>query len=444
MEEYLEDLQVNEEVVQDEEDNILVRLLAVLILLANAICNEIDRRPGRAANLKRDRSIPLTSIQNWDEEMFGRQLRLKREDFNHVLDSIRPILHKDEGMAIRSSGSCVDPALKLAITLRILAGASYLDMYWYAVPVNSVSSIVVETCRAIYLHYQTKISLPYTDEEALIEIAEQWVDIQRRRYGIQLTRGILLAGDGYIVKIIEPSNVDNPSLYRNRHDCYALIVQAFCDAFCRFRVFDVQWPGSTNDITAYSQTKLFHLMNNNMLPAWVCIALDGIYGSCGGNHLVPFGKVELEKAKTTDYGLYLKMITYNRVISAIRVTIERAFGQLVRRFGILWKPIEYALERVPLIVTTCAILHNICIDRWLQMNEESGVSSLLYGPSSTPHIDVNHATGVEPDEEIMNKLRQVYSNLSSSGKNTNKRYTTMESIWSTIRITSENDLFTLR
>jgi len=87
MEEYLEDLQVNEEVLEDEEDNILVRLLAVLILLANAICNEIDRRPGRAANLKRDRSIPLTSIQNWDEEMFGRQLRLKREDFNHVLDS---------------------------------------------------------------------------------------------------------------------------------------------------------------------------------------------------------------------------------------------------------------------------------------------------------------------------------------------------------------------
>jgi hypothetical protein len=62
--------------------------------------------------------------------------------------------------------------------------------------------------------------------------------------------GILLAGDGYIVKIREPRGVDNPVTYRNRKNCFALIVQAFCDAYCRFKVFDIKWPGSTSGSTS--------------------------------------------------------------------------------------------------------------------------------------------------------------------------------------------------
>jgi hypothetical protein len=69
---------------------------------------------------------------------------------------------------------------------------------------------------------------------------------------------------------------------------------------------------------------------------WLCLVLDGIYSCCGGNHLTPFSSTDFSKAAEKDHELYLKMITYNRVICAIRVTIERAFGQLVRRFGILY------------------------------------------------------------------------------------------------------------
>jgi len=297
--------------------------------------------------------------------------------------------------------------------------------------------IVIETCKAIYLHFQSQINLPVEEEESLLLISHEWMEIQEHRYGIRLVPGILLAGDGYIVKIIEPSNVENPVVYRNRKNCFGLIVQAFCDAYCRFRVFDINWPGSVSDITAYSQTTLYHLMvSNSLLPSWVCLVLDGIYSSCGGNHLTPFNAVELKKAHQTNYQLYLKMITYNRVISAIRVTIERAFGQLVRRFGILWKPIELDVENVPLVVTTCAILHNICINRWIA-NGRPGSSS--YGPDSASQIGVTHSTGHETDAMIANELKQVYDSYST--KNTNKRMTVMESIWINYQINSETDLF---
>ncbi len=177
--------------------------------------------------------------------------------------------------------------------------------------------------------------------------------------------------------------MDNPVTYRNRKNCFALIVQAFCDAYCRFRVFDIKWPGSTSDLTAYTQTQLYYLMKTKGLPEWVRLVLDGICSSCGGNYLTPFSSTDLSKAVEKDHELYLKMITYNRVICAIRVTIERAFGQLVRRFGILWKPIEFDVSNIPLLITTCAILHNICINRWL-LNGKPGSST--YGPDAVPHI----------------------------------------------------------
>ena len=39
-----------------------------------------------------------------------------------------------------------------------------------------------------------------------------------------------------------------------------------------------------------------------------------------------------------------------------RVTIERAFGMLVRRWGILWKPLEHDVATNKLICRICAKL----------------------------------------------------------------------------------------
>jgi hypothetical protein len=47
--------------------------------------------------------------------------------------------------ATRSSGSPVPLELRLYITLRILSGASYLDMIWYGVEVKSVPGIFWRT-----------------------------------------------------------------------------------------------------------------------------------------------------------------------------------------------------------------------------------------------------------------------------------------------------------
>lgn len=62
------------------------------------------------------------------------------------------------------------------------------------------------------------------------------------------------------------------------------------------------------------------------------------------------------------------MLAFNHILSSQRITIERAFGVLVRRWGILWRPIAFALPKVAKIARVCAMLHNICVNRWLRKN----------------------------------------------------------------------------
>ena len=53
---------------------------------------------------------------------------------------------------------------------------------------------------------------------------------------------------------------------------------------------------------------------------------------------------------------------YNFYLSQIRITIERAFGILVHRWGILRRPLSMSILKVPALVTCLMKLHNFCID----------------------------------------------------------------------------------
>ena len=54
--------------------------------------------------------------------------------------------------------------------------------------------------------------------------------------------------------------------------------------------------------------------------------------------------------------------SFNYHLSVRRQVIERAFGILTRRWGIFWRPVVCAYDKWSLIATTCAKLHNVCID----------------------------------------------------------------------------------
>ena len=124
----------------------------------------------RAPNQVRDRLSVKAKILSMNPRHFKRQYRLERETFMTLLSDITPLLEKsDEGtmMGVRSSGSIIDPLLMLAITLRMLAGGSYLDIaFGYHVAESSVYGNFHKNCMAIYMQLDN-IHFPYSNEEKL-------------------------------------------------------------------------------------------------------------------------------------------------------------------------------------------------------------------------------------------------------------------------------------
>ena len=60
------------------------------------------------------------------------------------------------------------------------------------------------------------------------------------------------------------------------------------------------------------------------------------------------------------------MRAFNNMLSSQRITVERAFGIYVRKWGILWKPLEYPLHVNIQIISVCSKLHNITISSWMK------------------------------------------------------------------------------
>jgi hypothetical protein len=97
----------------------------------------------RAPNVHRDRHHALEFVRSWSDNEFQCQFRLRREVFATCLGLLNVDLQRNEKMAKNSSGSSISPEMMFLITLRILAGASYLDMIWYRVSIKHVFDAIV-------------------------------------------------------------------------------------------------------------------------------------------------------------------------------------------------------------------------------------------------------------------------------------------------------------
>lgn len=85
--------------------------------------------------------------------------------------------------------------------------------------------------------------------------------------------------------------------------------------------------------------------------------------------------------------------SFNFYQSSGRIVIERAFGILTQRWGILWKPMRFALKHVGEIVETCMCLHNICINERLQRATRSTSSGWADEGTQSMHLQQHYMEG---------------------------------------------------
>ena len=112
--------------------------------------------------------------------------------------------------------------------------------------------------------------------------------------------------------------------------------------------------GSTHDSTAFMETQLFKLLEEN--ADWLEDKGYFIIGDSAfplmGHLLVPYSDAPPQSPEDA----------FNFWLSNSRINIECTFGEIVMRWGILWRKLLFDIQSVGKVVTAAALLHNFLVD----------------------------------------------------------------------------------
>jgi hypothetical protein len=365
----------------DDDDSFDMLLLAAAFLVVAAAAVEIaedEESKSLQAHIKEQRrlckSLPVEKTRpTWtglcnrvSDTHFRRQFRMNRNTFTKLCIAIsttvgentfRPeqtFLSTSNAASLFNRGGLIPGEIKTAISIRILAGGSYLDlMPLFDVSVASIYTIFNEFLDWVLMTFEFPLPryLHNKNWRALRAIAEPF------SYGSNgVFNGIIGAIDGLAVRIRSPqlSEVSDPGNYYCRKGFFALNVQAICDRSKRFLWCYPSNKGSTHDSVAFTNSRLYSTLTANATT----LEEKGFFllGDSAYNLtpflLVPYSTDDVNKDASHMYD------TFNFFLSSSRIYIECAFGELVMRWGILWRTLQFDLGKCQRIISVCMLLHN--------------------------------------------------------------------------------------
>ena len=287
---------------------------------------------------------------NWEERLasltahgFFLRYRMTKSTFQELCDTLEPHLtSKAVGQYKKRNGLVLPIQLKLSMVIRYLAGGHVYDCAdLHGVAVSTLQKVVRQVVGAINRTF--RIKFPSSKDE-LQRSAVAFAGLSGGAMD-----GVVGAVDGVIIKITKPAY--NGTQYYSRKGFYGFNVQAVCDAERRIVYLAISSSGSTHDSTAFKATKLYAKMEAGKLADEFYLVGDDAYSSCR-QILCPY----------PGRGLDQRCDAFNFYQSRTRIAIECTFGELVGRWGVLWRPLRHKVPMATAIVTACAHLHNWCLD----------------------------------------------------------------------------------
>jgi len=197
---------------------------------------------------------------------------------------------------------------------------------------------------AINSHSHFTFDFPLTEEDKLRDIAAGFARKQ------PLFDGCCGCLDGVLFRM---KAVPDRRFMCKRKKMWAILAQVICDHRRRFLWADFSHTSTTHDSGAFKATTLAARIASKGFP-------PGLY--LLGDHasaLSPYLLTPTGTDKDFDY-----------FHSSVRITIECAFGLLVRRWGVLWRALEIAQHRRSHLVACLMRLHNFCIDEGITLPTE--------------------------------------------------------------------------
>ena len=329
--------------------------------------------------LNQDRKYWSYYNERLSDTMFYRLFRMNRRCFSKLchlievavgedqfnseayMNRLRELGHTTQMSSIfnccqHSSSGWVEGELKVAMTLRYLAGATYLDLFLaFHISANHILSIVSEVKREWFYHDSVLAIDYYKDvlEDGLrsAKISEEFSEGSRG-----ILTGCIGAIDGWLCKIVCPSKneVKNPGKYMSRKGFFAINVQVICDKKRRILWSCIGAKGSSHDSTVFKNSSLYkYLMRKAdfLHERGMYLVGDSAY-VIRGFILCPYYNAKLGS----------KEDNFNFFQSSQRIHIECTFGEINRRFGVFWKPLEGALSQHRYTMELCFRLHNLIVN----------------------------------------------------------------------------------
>ena len=287
----------------------------------------------------RDITSPLDTLT--DAELIARY-RLPRHCIVELCDVIQPDLQRSTQ---RSHPMSV--MTQVLTALRFYATGLFqkdvADLHGISQP--SVSRAVTGVSAAIARVAKNYIALPASNLTQIMKDFGQLADMPN----------VVGCIDGTQIPISAPH--DNEHLYVCRKGFHAINVQVVCDAQLRLTNIVAKWPGSTHDSFMWTNSALYQRMRANNM-GWLL-----------GDSGYPLSPVLLTPVARPSSRAEEE---YNTAHKRTRNTVERAIGLLKMRFRCLHKTggcLQSPPETCVIIITACAVLHNICINSGMSQNE---------------------------------------------------------------------------
>jgi len=255
-----------------------------------------------------------------------------------------------------STGGMISGEVKLALTLRVLGGGTYMDMAMvFEMSFNHAHKVFKEVVR----YWLTNESfypingVEYVNDDAMMnEVAMQFSNASNG-----VINGCIGALDGWVVKIQKPSrkdNILNATSFYSRKGYFAVNVQAIVDKKKRILFRSIMSRGAEHDSTAFKNSSLYTWLIQN----WQSLVSKGYY-------FIGDSAYSLKSFLLTPYDNAVHGTSednYNFFHSSCRISVECCFGEVDLRWGILWRDLNYSLDVNCKIIDACMRLHNFIVE----------------------------------------------------------------------------------
>jgi len=299
---------------------------------------------------------------------FERAVRMPEPTFTILVDKLRTRL-PSRGLSAE---------LRTAMALRYLGGGSYLDIRAaFGVATATMYNCLWEVLDAVNATASLDFSFMSGDPDWRRQTAQGFTRSRKTPFDY-----VLGAINGRAVQQEQPLARDVPCVadYYSRKGFYAFNMQAVCNVQYEFIYMSCKSQESCHDSAAFTSTDLGAMLMNprdattmQLIQAGYCFVGDEAYaagevmavpwlGSGGGN-------------RWRD--------SYNYFQSSCRVHIEQAFGIMVWRWVVFWRPLRVPFLKRPSLIRACFKFHNhcrryACAEEALAPFEMDGVGGSVY------------------------------------------------------------------